>query len=86
MRDLTELRQEIDKIDSQIVELIEKRMGISKEVGDFKKSNGLPVLDEKREEQVIENRAAFLKDKSMQGDIREIFSLIMKLSREKQVR
>ena len=44
MRDLTELRQEIDKIDSQIVELIEKRMGISKEVGDFKKSNGFPYL------------------------------------------
>lgn len=35
MRDLLELRDEIDQIDSQIVDLYERRMAISEEVAEY---------------------------------------------------
>ena len=36
MTDLQECRQKIDEIDSQIVELFEKRMKVCEEVADYK--------------------------------------------------
>ena len=86
MRDLKELRHEIDSIDTKIVDLIERRMSVSKEVGDYKASIGMPIYDPSREKEVIEKRIALLNDKKLEKDIDEIFELIMKLSRDKQVR
>ena len=39
MKDLIEIRNQIDKIDDQIIELYKERMALSKEVGLIKKSN-----------------------------------------------
>ena len=36
MIELTDLRQQIDEIDARIVELYEKRMGISEQVAQYK--------------------------------------------------
>ena len=36
MRDLSELREEIDQIDSEIVRLYERRMGVAEEVAAYK--------------------------------------------------
>ena len=44
MRDLLELRNEIDKIDSQIVKLFEDRMELSGEVAEYKIANGKRCL------------------------------------------
>ena len=44
MRDLLELRDEIDQIDSQIVDLYERRMAISEEVAEYKIAVGKKVL------------------------------------------
>lgn len=43
--DLLELRNQIDVIDSQIVELFEKRMDICKGVAQYKIENGKKVFD-----------------------------------------
>lgn len=37
MRNLSEIRTEIDSIDEQIIELFKKRMDCAKEVGNYKK-------------------------------------------------
>ena len=49
MRDLLELRDEIDQIDSQIVDLYERRMAISEEVAEYKIAVGKKVFDKQRE-------------------------------------
>ena len=54
MRDLLELRDEIDRIDSEIVALYEKRMQISQEVAEFKISTGKPVFDKEREQSKLD--------------------------------
>lgn len=45
MEDLSKLRQDIDRIDRQIVELFEERMGVSRQVAEYKIANGKKVLD-----------------------------------------
>ena len=49
MMDLLEIRKEIDQIDSQIVELYEKRMDACKKVAQYKIETGKKVFDKARE-------------------------------------
>ena len=44
MEDLSKLRQDIDRIDRQIVELFEERMGVSRQVAEYKIENGNLVV------------------------------------------
>ena len=46
--DLGELRQGIDEIDRQIVELYERRMEISRQVAEYKIGTGKKVFDKVR--------------------------------------
>lgn len=45
MRELTEIRKDIDAVDRQITELFEKRLEYTKEVAEYKIAAGKPVLD-----------------------------------------
>lgn len=54
--DLDKLREQLDHIDQQILELISERMEVVKKVGEYKLKNNLPILDEKRKKTMIENR------------------------------
>ena len=47
--DLSQLRTEIDAVDTQLIELLTRRMEISRGIGEYKLANGLPVLDPDRE-------------------------------------
>ena len=49
MKDITELRAEIDAVDSQIIELFRQRMEISEGVAAYKQAVGKPIYDPARE-------------------------------------
>ncbi len=53
MSDMPELRQEIDRIDTRIFELFAERAEVARQIGDYKRENGLPVFDPGRERQKI---------------------------------
>lgn len=74
MERLHELRKEIDEIDKQTIELLEKRVRIVKEIGEIKRELNLPIRDEKREEEVL-RRA---------GKFREVFEKIVEVCRDVQ--
>ena len=84
MRELAELRQELDGLDREIVALFERRMRISREVAQYKLCHGLPVLDQSREAQVIASRTAMLSDASLAPSVHALFEAIMALSRQEQ--
>ena len=84
MKDLSQLRQKIDTIDRQLVTLFEQRMAVTKQVGEYKLSQGLPVLDRSREEQVLAGKVALLQDKSLTADVTDLFEAIMAISRRQQ--
>jgi len=51
---LTEIRKNIDKIDTGILELLVERMKIMKEVLKYKQENNLPIFDVQREREVLD--------------------------------
>lgn len=55
---LTELRRQIDNIDEGLLELLAKRMRISREIGIYKKEHNMPILQTPRYGEILENRAA----------------------------
>ena len=42
--DISQLRNEIDKIDDELVKLFGQRMDVAARIADFKKENNLPIL------------------------------------------
>lgn len=55
---IPQLRQSIDSLDQQILELISKRLELVMKVGDVKRSLGLAVHDPAREHDMLERVAA----------------------------
>ena len=84
MKELSQCRAEIDAIDAQIVALFEKRMNLSREVAAYKIARGLPVLDQSREEQVLQSRCGMLEDDHWTPFVRALYEQIMALSRAEQ--
>ena len=50
MRDLLEIRNEIDELDDKIVELYERRMQLTTEVAEYKIETGKQIFDKERED------------------------------------
>lgn len=84
MRDLLELRDEIDGIDRQIVELFENRMKVSREVAAYKIANGRKVFDKDREHQKLEVLTGLVHDDFNRHGVEELFQQIMSMSRKLQ--
>ena len=82
--DLDKIRQEIDKIDDQIVQLLEERMHLVEGVVAYKKASGKPSLDTKREEVIFEKAKSRVGNKKYEDTIVETFSDILKRSRDYQ--
>ncbi len=54
MKFLKDRRDEIDVVDAELMALLEKRFELSKEIGHFKKVQGLRIQDENREQMLME--------------------------------
>lgn len=55
MRTLTELRDEIDKLDNDLLKTLSERIDIVNEIGKLKKSNKINLLDSERKAKVLQN-------------------------------
>ena len=86
MNKLDCLRKEIDDVDEKLTSLFEKRMHLVSEVADYKKANGIAVLNEGREAEVLEKALRMLNDRSLEEYVRKFFTDLMKTSREYQER
>ena len=82
--DLLQLRDEIDVIDKQIVELYEKRVNICKQVAEYKIENGKKVFDRVREEEKIRKVKALTTSDFTSRAVEELFEQIMSVSRKLQ--
>ncbi len=80
--DLIGLRKEIDKIDEQLIPLLLKRMEVAKGVAQYKVERGIPVLNEEREQQILDNVGEKCGE---QGEaIKTVFAATMDASRALQ--
>ncbi|MBO6130032.1 MAG: prephenate dehydratase [Pseudobutyrivibrio sp.] len=84
MRDLTELRDEIDVIDKDILNLFTKRMDLACQVADYKIATGKKVYDKAREDEKLEKLSSYVDDEFNQVAVKELYTQIMSISRKKQ--
>lgn len=84
--DLLELRKKIDEIDTQIVELYEKRMDVSRQVAEYKIETGKKVFDKAREEEKLRKVKSLTHNEFNSHGIEELFEQIMSMSRKLQYR
>ena len=84
MLDLTQLREEIDSIDDQIVRLFEERMAVSEKVARFKIETGKPVFDPEREKQKLSSLSSQETVEFNSRGFYELYRQIMSISRKRQ--
>jgi chorismate mutase len=84
--DLARLRDGIEAIDREIVQLIAKRVELAREVGITKRKLNLPTLDPAREAVIIRRSGALAREAGLaEEDVREIFWHLVGLSRRAQI-
>ena len=55
---LADLRMQIDRLDDELMDILGRRMGIAREIGDFKRKNSMTVVQPDRYRALINRRAA----------------------------
>lgn len=83
MDELNQLRNEIDHIDRQMVELFKRRMAVTHRVGEYKAERGMAVLDQAREREVLKGKGD-LAGEELRPAVTTLFQTIMSLSRRQQ--
>ena len=86
MRDIKDLRKQINDIDTKMAKLFEERMKVAKDVAEYKLQKGLNILDESREAQVIHNGLSQIKDPNIQEYYTNFIKNNMQLSKDYQRR
>lgn len=81
---LDKYRKEIDAIDKKLLELFEKRLDIASKIGVYKKENGLEILCEKRESEILSLRVSETKNPLYKEHVKEFFQNLMYISRKIQ--
>lgn len=85
MRNLTNSRSSIDKIDQKILILLKKRLNLAVKIGKYKKEKELPVKDNLREKEIIANLVEDAKSLNLSPIlVQKIWSLLLKESRRIQ--
>lgn len=83
---LQQARKSITQVDTQMAELFVQRMRAAELVAQYKKENGMPILDAEREEAVIRNGAALVEDEVLRGYYIDFMRNTMAVSRKYQQR
>jgi shikimate dehydrogenase len=81
--ELSDYRRELDGLDEELLRLFLRRMELVERLGEEKRMLGLPVLDVSREREKLDCVASLSPDR-WKASSRELFSCLMRLSREAQ--
>ena len=83
--ELTRCREEIERIDNEIIALLARRLTLGKRTGDLKRAAGMPILDPTREAAVIRRVTERARDAGLPPEAaREVFWQIVGMSRRAQ--
>lgn len=81
--DLSHLRQQIDELDNQLLELLAKRMRVSCEIGVFKKEHNMTVVQTERYDEILQHR---IKQAEEMGMNPEFMRVVLEAIHEESVR
>ena len=78
------MRKQIDTVDHELMDLLEKRMDLCKLIGEEKKALSLPVYDQAREAEKLDNIRKSVKNPEYSDYMVRLFSEIMNESKKLQ--
>lgn len=82
---LNNARKRIDEIDNDLVDLIDERTSLAKEVVTAKQVLGMEIYDKNREDEVRDQVLKLAKERNIDGDILNIImNMLAMLSKNKQ--
>ena len=84
MEKLEICRDLIDSIDNSIIELYEKRMDVIKEITKYKIENGIPVLDQNREDSMLKKNIEKIKNEEYKKYYKDVLDGYLKASKKMQ--
>ncbi len=80
---LNSLRRQIDELDNNLLELLAKRMRVSREIGQYKKEHNMPILQESRYDEILNDR---IKQAEQMGMDAEFMKTVLVAIHEESVR
>jgi chorismate mutase len=83
--DIAEWRKQIDELDRQIIELLNRRAKAAHEIGKLKRSTDIPIYEPDREKSVLENVRRENPGPLSNLDVTQIYERIMDIMRNIQV-
>jgi chorismate mutase len=82
---LKEIRTKIEKIDAQILKLIDQRTALAKDVLDAKKAEKKPINDAYQNKVVLERVANMATERGLDGEeVKRIFEILIQMNIERQ--
>jgi chorismate mutase len=66
--ELDKLREKIDKLDNQILDILKERMKISEAIGRYKFENNITILQTRRYDEILTKRRAKAEEKGLNPD------------------
>lgn len=80
------LRKQIDGLDNELLEVLNKRMRVSREIGQYKKEHRMPVVQTGRYDDIIRSRVELATEMGMSPDfMRKVLSAIHEESVRQQI-
>ncbi len=79
-------RKELDLIDQKLLTLLNQRLRITLEIGKVKKEMGKKIYDAEREKEVLDRLKRKNRGPLEEEDLRKIFTAIMKVCRQSQIK
>ncbi|MCZ7384737.1 MAG: chorismate mutase [Candidatus Methanoperedens sp.] len=82
---LKEIRAKIEKLDTHILNLIEQRTALARDVLEAKKTAGMPINDVEQNKVVLERVANAATERGLDGEeVKRIFEILIKMNIERQ--
>lgn len=72
-RRLDELRQEVDRVDNELIAMLSQRFALAESIADLKRSAALPIYSPERE--------ALILNRLPSDNHRQVFAVILEVSR-----
>ncbi|GAB4426509.1 MAG: bifunctional 3-deoxy-7-phosphoheptulonate synthase/chorismate mutase type II [Bacteroidia bacterium] len=87
LNQLEALREEIDRIDHRLIDVLAERMRIAEQIGAFKRENNITIFQSSRWSEILDDRLGYGTPKGLSADIlTEILQMVHKESIRHQTR
>ncbi len=82
---LREVRAKIEKIDAQILNLIEQRTALARDVLEAKRAAKIPINDVEQNRMVLDRAANSATERGIDGEsVKRVFEILIKMNIERQ--